>query len=193
MPGGRTAADAMCPHCLLAKFSEVPGRRAQLSRQRARPVRPGEAPQDTPRHQGVQDAGRIPRQEAPRVRRARRGARRRPPRRSGPGRVHGMARQRRAGLSLFVVLPRAPPTSSPPAERLPRGRPAVLRKIKGAPPSLAGAGAFCAPPQRRTAWGMAACGRPPRSRRTDPPAPRSAGAPRSALRPPGPKTRDPLR
>lgn len=36
----------MCPHCLLAKFSEALGRRAQLSRQRARPVRPCEAPQD---------------------------------------------------------------------------------------------------------------------------------------------------
>ena len=40
-----------------------------------------------------------------------------------------------------------------PLRKAPEG-PAVLRKIRGAPPSLAGAGEFCAPPPRRTARGM---------------------------------------
>ena len=113
----------------------------------------------SPRHRSVQEAGRTARQEAPRVCRARRGSRLRPPRRSRPGRVHGKARQRRAGLYLFVMPPRAPPTNNP-SERLPRGRPSCARS-----------GAHCPrwPARGRSArrrragrpGGCTACGRPP--------------------------------
>ncbi len=139
----------------------------------------------SPRHRGVQEAGRTARQEAtsppgaPWLSPATAAAI--PP---WPSSWQGSTAPRRP-VPVRHAAAGAP--GEQPLRKAPEG-PAVLRKIRGAPPSLAGAGAFCATSPRRTARGMHGLRTPAypggaliRPRRAAPrrAAPRRAGSPPS--------------
>ena len=74
-------------------------------------------------------------------------------RRGDPALAEFTARLDNAAPAVPVRHATAGAPDEQPLRKAPEG-PAVLRKIRGAPPSLAGAGEFCAPPPRRTARGM---------------------------------------